>query len=160
MVVWIIIFYVCPIGNMGSMMIGGVMKKIQIAIFFFFSIRNKRFINYRKGTREGWEVLPHKIHDTNQNKTKHLHYTRRTIHKGIGYLKDIQIPSKPDSIPLCLPNRQYGINDDWWGHKKIQIAIFIFFSIRNKRYINYKKGTREGWEVLPHKIHNTNQNKT
>ena len=38
---------------------------------------------------------PHKIQNTDQSKTKHLHYLKRTVHKG-------NIPSKLDSTPLIV----------------------------------------------------------
>ena len=47
---------------------------------------------------------PHKIQNTNQSKTKHFHYTRGTVHKGIGYLRINKgnISAKLDSAPLII----------------------------------------------------------
>ena len=30
---------------------------------------------------------PHKVQNPNQSKTKHLHYTRKTVHKGLSRLR-------------------------------------------------------------------------
>ena len=56
---------------------------IFFIFYFYIYIRNKRYIKFEKSAREGWEVLPHIIQRTKQNKTKHLCYTRSTIHIGV-----------------------------------------------------------------------------
>ena len=83
-------------------MIGGVMKKIQIAIFFFFfqSETKDLLLIIEKIQGKDERSSPTKYIILIKIRLKNLHYTRRTIHKGIGYLKDIQISSKPGSIPL------------------------------------------------------------
>lgn len=46
---------------------------------------------------------PHKIQNTKQSKITHLHYTRRTVHKGIDYLRVHKSNIlKLDSIPLLV----------------------------------------------------------
>ena len=50
---------------------------------FFFLIRNKRYVNYDKKYKRRMRSPPHKIQITDHNKTKHLQYRRRNIHKGI-----------------------------------------------------------------------------
>lgn len=47
-----------------------------------FFIKNKRYINYDRKYKRRMKIPPHKIQNTNQNKTMHLHYTRRAIHKS------------------------------------------------------------------------------
>ena len=47
-----------------------------------FFIKNKRYTKYEKNYRR-----THKIHNIDQRKTKHLHYTKKTVHKGLGRLR-------------------------------------------------------------------------
>ena len=51
---------------------------------------------------------PHKIQDSYQSKTKHLHHTKRTVHKGISHLKinKCNIFSKLDSTTLIVIDLQ------------------------------------------------------
>ena len=46
----------------------------------------------------------HKVRNTGQSKIRNLHYTRRTLHKGLVCLRinKHKISSKPDSTPLIV----------------------------------------------------------
>ena len=81
-------------------MIGGVIKKFRLQFLFFFQSETKDILIIKKVQGKDERSSPTKYIILIKIRLKNLHYTRRTIHKGIGYLKDIQISSKPGSIPL------------------------------------------------------------
>ena len=62
-----------------------------------------------KKYKRGMRGPPHKIQNIDQSKTKHLHNTRRVLHKGIGCLRIHygNISSKPGTQLLSLSSNPF-----------------------------------------------------